>query len=155
MSLLPTWRREDRNHLTGLQSEINRLFEDFFAGPRSLMRGLWGDREGFMPPVDVRETDSMVIVEAELPGLDPKDVEIKVEGDVLVLQGERRNEKEEKTKGYHRVERSFGMFQRQIELPYGTDPNKIEATYKNGVLTIEIAKKEEAKPKTIQVKVKS
>jgi len=155
MSLLPMWRRDRKNEVTSLQHEMNRLFDDFFGRPLGLVRGLWGDGEdGFLPPVDIKETDDKVIVEAELPGMEPKDLEIKIEGGTLVLGGERKNQKEEKTKGFHRVERSFGRFERQLELPSGADPEKVEATYKDGVLKIEIAKKEEAKRKTIRVNVK-
>jgi len=154
MTLLPR-RREDRDSslapLATLQSEMNRLFSSFFDCP---FGGLWGDGRGFTPPVDVRETEDKVIVEAELPGMDPKDVQIRVEGDSLIISGERRQEKEEKTGSFHRVERSYGSFLREVPLPYGADPNRCDATYKNGVLMIELAKKEEAKPKTIQVKVK-
>jgi len=153
MSLLPMWRREERNPVASLETEMNRLFDDFFGG-RSPMRSLGDGRESFLPAIDVRETEDKVIVEAELPGMDPKDVDIKIDGDTLVISGERRQEKEQKTKGYHRVERSYGRFQRELELPYGADPEKVDATYKNGVLTVEIAKKEEAKRKTIPVKVK-
>jgi len=155
MSLLPSRKRQEWHPLASLQGEMNRLFEDFFGG-RPLMRGFWGDhQESFMPAVDVRETDDKVILEAELPGMDPKEVDIKLEGDLLTISGERKVEKEEKTKSYHRVERSYGNFQREIELPHGVDQDRIDATFKNGVLTIEIAKKEEAKPKTIQVKARS
>jgi len=155
MSLLPMWRRDRKNEVTSLQHEMNRLFDDFFGRPLGLVRGLWGDGEdGFLPPVDIKETDDKVIVEAELPGMEPKDLEIKIEGDTLVLGGERKNQREEKTKGFHRVERSFGRFERQLELPSGADPEKVVATYKDGVLKIEIAKKEEAKRKTIRVNVK-
>jgi HSP20 family protein len=151
MHLIPRHRPEGT-----LPEEMSRLFEDFFSTGRSLMKDFWGnghDRAS-MFPVDVRETEDKVIVDAELPGVDPKDVQIKVEGTVLVITAERKHEKEEKAKDFHRVERSYGRFQRQIELPWGTDPEKVEATYKNGVLTVEIAKREEAKPKTIQVKIK-
>jgi len=155
MSLLPMWRRDRKNELTSLEHEMNRLFADFFGRPLGLVRGLWGDGEDrFLPPVDIKETDDKVIVEAELPGMDPKDLEIKIEGDTLMLRGERKSEKEDKTKGFHRVERSFGRFERQLELPAGADPEKVEANYRNGVLKIEIAKKEEAKRKTIHVNVK-
>ena len=155
MSLLPMWRRDRKNELTSLQHEMNRLFDDFFGRPLGLVRGLWGDGEDrFLPPVDIKETDDKVIVEAELPGMDPKDLDIKIEGDTLMLVGERKNQKEEKTKSFHRVERSFGRFERMLELPPGADPEKVEANYKDGVLKIEIAKKEEAKRKTIRVNVK-
>jgi HSP20 family protein len=151
MSLLPR-RREDKSPLAGLQHEMNRLFEDFFSG--GPLRGLFSDRDTFMPPVDVRETSDMIIVDAELPGLEPKDVTIRVEGDRLFISGERRIENEDKSDNYYRVERSYGRFERQLELPPSVDPEKVDATYKDGVLTIEIAKKEEAKAKTIEVKVK-
>jgi HSP20 family protein len=155
MSLLPLWRRDRKNELTSLEHEMNRVFDDFFGRPLGLVRGLWGDGEdAFLPPVDVKETEDKVIVEAELPGMDPKDVDIKIEGDTLLIGGERKTSKEENTKGFHRVERSFGRFQRQLDLPAGSDPEKVEATYKDGVLKIEIAKKEEAKRKTIRVNVK-
>jgi len=154
MSLLPMWKKQDRNPIASLQTEMNRLFQDFFGG-RSLVRNFWGEgEETFLPPVDVRETEDKVIVEAELPGMEPKDVDIQIEGETLMISGERKHEKEEKARGYHRLERSFGWFQRSVELPPSVDPEKVEATCKDGVLTVELAKKEEAKRKTIQVKVK-
>ena len=132
---------------------MNQLFEDFF-GTRSPLRP-WGDGEaGFMPPVDVHETNDRVIVEAELPGVEPKNVDIRVEGDALIIRGERKQEKEQKEGGFYRMERSYGRFERQVELPSYTDPQKCEATYKNGVLKVELPKKEEAKPRSIEVKVK-
>jgi HSP20 family protein len=134
---------------------MNRLFEGFLGGG-SLLRGLSGDgQDVFSPAVDVHETDDKIVVAAELPGVDPKALEIKVEGDSLWISGERKQENEEKTKSYHRVERWYGRFERQLTLPAGADPEKVDAAYKNGVLTIEVAKKEEAKAKTIQVKVKT
>ena len=151
MSFLPR-RREEKTPMVGLQQEMNRLFEDFFSG--GPLRSLFTDRDTFMPAVDVRETNDKITVDAELPGLDPKDVTIRVEGDWLLISGERRLENEEKNKNYHRMERSYGRFERQLALPQGVDPEKVDATYRNGLLTIEIAKKEEAKAKTIEVKVK-
>jgi len=154
MSLLPMWKKESRDPVTSLQREMNRLVDDFFGG-RSVMRSFFGDGEpGFMPAVDMHETNDKVIVEAELPGIDPKDVDIRVEGSSLVIRGERKHEKEHKEGNYHRVERSYGQFERHLELPAYADPQKTDATYKNGVLKIELAKKEEAKPKSIEVKVK-
>ena len=153
MSLLPRRRGpEERGPLAGLQHEMNRLFEDFFSG--GPLRTLFHDGDTFLPLVDIRETNDKIIVDAELPGLNPQDVTIRVEGDRLVFSGERRHEKKEQSESYSRVERSYGRFERQLQLPRGVDPEKVDATYKDGVLTIEIAKKEEAKPKTIEVKVK-
>ena len=153
MNLIPRRRTES---LPTFQEEMGRLFDDFFSSGRSLLRDFWGNGghdRAFMFPLDVRETDDRVFVDAELPGVDPKDVQVKVEGNTLQISGERKHEKEEKTKEVHRVERSYGRFLRQIELPWGADPEKVEATYKNGILTVNIGKREEAKPKTIQVKV--
>jgi HSP20 family protein len=155
MSLLPRRRGpEERGPLAGLQHEMNRLFEDFFSGGGPL-RSLFTDGDTFLPAVDIRETNDKIVIDAELPGLNPQDVTIRVEGERLVLSGERRQEKKEQNESYARVERSYGRFERQLQLPPGVDPEKVDATFKNGVLTIEIAKKEEAKPKTIEVKVKS
>jgi len=148
------WRKDDRDVVGGLQKEMNRLFEDFF-GSRSPL-ALWSGRDGgpFMPACDIRETEDKVLVDAELPGVDPKDVDIRVEGNSLIIRGERKHEEEKKGKGWHRVERSFGLFERQLELPEYADATKCEATYKNGVLTIELPKKPEAKPRSIKVNVK-
>lgn len=155
MSLVP-WRRPTSPAMTSLQTEMNRLFEDFFSGERSLSRDFWGSgSEHLLPAVDIHETEDKLVVEAELPGLDPKEVQIRLEGNVLWITGERKRAHEEKTKSYHRVERSYGRFERQLSLPAGCDPDRIDATYRNGVLTIEVAKKEEAKPRSIQVKVRS
>jgi len=154
MNLLP-WRREENHPLTSLQNEMNRLFEGFFSSERPLLRSFWGNgHDSFLPPVDVRETADKIFVEAELPGVEAKDLQIKLEGDVLWISGERRNESEKKTQSYQHLERSCGRFERQLTLPAGADPEKVDAVYKNGVLTIEIAKKEDFKPKAIQVKVR-
>ena len=131
---------------------MNRLFEDFFRGP-----GLWGgfadmSRAGFEPAVDVRETADEVIVEAELPGIEPEDVDVSLEGRTLRLTGERRHEHEERTKSVHRVERFYGSFERHIPLPEGIDPEKVEASYKNGVLSVHVGKREDVRPRSIPVK---
>jgi HSP20 family protein len=150
MSLLPIWRRrEEHSPLAGLQSEMNRLFSSFFERPAP-----WGGDAGFLPAVDVQEMDDKLVVEAELPGLAPNDVQVRLEGDSLVISGERKREKEEDEKGYHRVERYYGSFAREVPLPAGVDPERCEATYKDGVLRIEVAKREDAKPRTIPVKAK-
>jgi len=155
MSLLPVGRREEHHALWPLQTELNRLFEDFF-GNGFPWRGRRGEAgEDFLPAVDVRETEDKVIIEAELPGVDAHAVDVRLEDGCLLIGGERKHESDEKTRGYRRVERSYGRFQRQLDLPPGTDPNRVEATYKDGILTVEIGKKEEAKPKTISVKVKT
>ncbi len=154
MAFLPSRRQEEGSAMSTLQREMNRLFDDFFAGFPAMRPFGWSEREMFIPPVDVRETDDKVLIDAELPGMDPKDVQVRIEGNSLILSGERKQEKEEKAKGYQRMERSFGRFEREIPLPMSVDSAKCAANYKNGVLQIELPKKPEAKPKTIQVQVK-
>lgn len=135
-----------------LRGEVDRLFEDFFRMPSLFGSNLEEDRP-FMPAVDVCETDTDVVVEAELPGVDPAQVEVNLDGGSLVLRGERKHEEEKKTKNAHRVERFFGQFERRIGLPEGVNPEDVEATYKEGVLTVRIGKREEVKPRSIPVKV--
>ncbi len=157
MNLIP-WRKSDRSELqplSTLERETESFFGDFFSD--SWLRGFFRSEgaSGFTPAVDLRETDDKVLVEAELPGVDPKDVQVHVEGNLLRIRGERKQEKEEKTKGYYRVERSFGQFERVLNLPEGVDPEKVEAGFKNGLLTIELEKVPIAKPRSIEVKVRS
>jgi len=101
--------------------------------------------------VDIYETDQNVVLKAELAGVDPKDVEIRVEDGNLYLKGERKFEKEVKEEDYHRVERSYGSFMRSFPLPSSVDADKASAEYKSGVLTLTLPKKEESKPKTIKI----
>ncbi len=140
--------RSPINELSNLRRELDRLWEDFF-GARDVVapqEGIWG------PAVDISETKDSLIVKAELPGMDPKDIDISLSGDTLIIKGEKKQEKEEKGENFHRIERRYGSFARSIRLPIEVDSNKIEATYKQGVLKIVLPKKEEAKPKQIEVK---
>ena len=126
---------------TSLQREMDRLFEDFFR------------RGGLMrPSVDVVETDDTVVVKAELPGMEPKDVDISVSGDKLTIKGERKAEKEEKGKTFYRMERCYGSFCRTVELPASVEADKAKADYKNGVLEITLPKTEQVKAKKIPIK---
>jgi HSP20 family protein len=106
----------------------------------------------WVPFVDVEETEKEILVKVDLPGVDPKDVDIAVVGGVLVVKGEKKEEKEEKEKNYHRLERFTGHFYREVLLPAGTDPDKILASSNKGVITITIPKKPEVLPKKIDVK---
>jgi len=137
--------------LSTIRDEVNRLFDDFFSGlperRRELLEGEW------LPSVDIAETDDSVVVKAELPGVEQNDVSITIVNDVLTLKGEKKEEKEINKENYHRVERSYGSFQRSLSLPTGVQSDKTKATYKDGVLTITIPKAEEAKPKTIKINV--
>ncbi len=127
-----------------LQREMDRLFEDFFR--RSGLPARWG------PAVDVVETSDNVIVRAELPGMDPKDVDISISGDTLTIKGEKREEKEDKGKSFYRVERSYGSFCRTISLPAGVEADKAKADYNNGVLEVTLPKSEKVKAKRIPIK---
>ncbi|MFQ5963360.1 MAG: Hsp20/alpha crystallin family protein [Candidatus Scalinduaceae bacterium] len=132
---------------TSLQKEMNRLFEDFFGREDAL-------HARHYPLLDVSETNDNIIVKAELPGVDPKAVDISIAGDNLTIRGEKKEEKEEKGKHFHRIERSSGSFSRTINLPASVDSNKVQAEYKDGILKINLPKKEETKAKKIEVKVK-
>ena len=103
------------------------------------------------PSVDIFENDNEVIVKAELPGMNAKDIEVKLENNVLMLKGERRFEKETKEENYHRVEREYGIFSRSFALPTAINEDKVTAEYKDGVLKIVMPKKEETKPKPITI----
>ena len=110
-------------------------------------------RREWTPSLDVSETKNNIVVKAEAPGVDPKDIDISLMGDVLTIKGEKRQEKEEKDQNYHRVERSYGVFTRSVRLPQEVQSDKIEASYKNGILKITLPKSEEAKKKEIKIKV--
>jgi HSP20 family protein len=103
------------------------------------------------PSVDIFETENDVVVKAELPGMDPKSIDVRLENNVLLLKGERHFEKETKEENYHRVEREYGTFSRAFSLPMAVKEEKITAEYKDGILKIVLPKKEEVKPKTIKI----
>lgn len=105
----------------------------------------------WMPSVNIRETEQAFFVEAELPGLTKKDIDITLENNILKLSGERRFEKDTTEESYHRVERSYGTFMRTFSLPSQVNAESVKATFKDGVLTIEVPKAEEAKPRKIAI----
>lgn len=133
-----------------MQREINRMFDNFFRG------GIQDDGAiSFLTPaVDIAEGDNEYTVRAELPGVSKDDVRITMQDNILTIRGEKKEEKETKESNYHRTERSYGSFQRSFTLPTHVKSDKIEASHKDGVLTITLPKAEEAKPKQIEVKVK-
>ena len=133
--------------LSSIQNELNRLFgRTFGEGSEEVRMAAW------VPAVDVAETQDRFLITAELPGLRPEDVDISVENSVLRIQGERRFYHERKEDDFHRIERRFGSFTRSITLPSTADAENIQASFDAGVLTIEVPKREEAKPRKIQVK---
>ena len=138
------------NEVSALQDRINRLFEDSFPAQRaSANEPLPGE---WQPVVDVFDTEDAILVQAELPGLKKEDISIEVKENVLTLKGERNEDKEVKAENYYRRERCFGRFQRSFNLPAAVDPEKIVASYKDGVLKVKITKPEEKKPKQIEIK---
>lgn len=122
-----------------------RLEEEFGKGEKVLQPGNW------MPPADIRETDSEVVISAELPGIDEKDIQIEIEDHHLVISGQREFERETKKEDYQRVERSYGAFCRSFALPASVDVDKIKAVDEKGVLKITIPKAPELKPKRIEI----
>ena len=134
--------------MTTLKTEMDRLFERFLEPVWAEMPAL-GEWE---PKIDVTETKDAVMVKADLPGVEQKDISVSLEGGVLTIKGERHQEKEEKDKRHHRVERSYGAFYRAMRMPSGVDAGKTAADFKDGVLTITLPKAPEAKGTTIPVK---
>ena len=143
-------RWEPFRDLVTAQRDFDRLFRGAFSsqlGETELSTRSWA------PPVDIYETEDAIVLRAELPGVDPKEVEVRVEDNTLYLKGERKFEKEVKEQNYHRVERSYGSFARSFSLPNSIDADKVKAEFKEGLLTLTMPKREEAKPKTIKIDV--
>ncbi len=144
-----------------LRREVDRLFDDFSSG---FWRGSRFDMAPFqraeaafrsMPAVDVAETDKGYEITAELPGLDEKHIEVKLANGVLSIKGEKQEDKEEKEKDYYRSERSFGSFERSFQVPDDVQEEKIEASFKNGVLSVTLPKSVEAQKQAKKIEVKS
>lgn len=144
---LTPWR--PFKELTTLRDEMDKMWNRFF--------GEWPGMEPFKgewaPSLDISETKDNIVVKAEVPGMDSKDIDISLANDVLTVKGEKKQEKEEKDENYHRVERSYGAFSRSIRLAREVQGDRIKATYKNGVLKITLPKSEEAKKKEVKIKV--
>jgi HSP20 family protein len=147
-SLIP-WGSNERV-LDQMRSEMDDLFSRFFGVPAELP--ISGETPLWAPRVDISETDKAFVVKADLPGVEPKDVEVSVRDGILTLKGEKREQREEKQKNYHRTERFVGRFFRSIPLPAGADEENVAATTAKGVLTVSIPKMPEAQPKRIAVK---
>lgn len=144
---LPAWSPFDR--LTSLRDEVNRLFDSNFTGFRR-DDGLFN---GWAPALDVYQDKDHVFVKAELPGLKKEEIQISLHDGVLSISGERKREEETKKGENFRSERFFGRFHRSVALPTAVDANKVNASYKDGILTVTLPKAEEAKPKQIEVSV--
>lgn len=146
LSLMP-WRQQ--RDLDRFKGEIDRMFNEFFDW-RPFHSFVDGSE--WVPAVDISETGKEVIVNAEMPGMDPKDIDISLNGRLLTIKGERKQEHEEKDENYHRVERRYGAFTRTFELPADVDADKVKAHYKDGVLKLNLRKTKEASVKKIEVK---
>lgn len=150
--MLTRW--EPFRDLATLQDRIDRLFEDTLGR----VHGASGDEafEGarWAPAVDILEKPNELVLRADLPGIDPKEVEISVENNTLTLRGERKFESDVKEDDFRRIERVYGSFVRSFSLPRAVDAEKVEAEYRNGVLEVKLPKRLEAKPKQIKVAVK-
>jgi HSP20 family protein len=149
MTVLTRW--DPFRELYALQNRMSRLFEEQYGGGReeSLATG------AFVPPVDVYEDEHSVQLKLEVPGIEEKDLNVKVENNTLTVGGERKFEKEQKEENFHRIERRYGSFTRSFTLPNTVNTDDINASYDNGVLTIKLGKRAEAKPKQIKVSVGS
>lgn len=148
-SLIP-WRRS-KHTLTRNGGDKVDFFDRFFDLPARFDRGIFSDEDWF-PSVDVSEGKKDIIVKAEIPGVDRKDIDISLDGRRLTIKGEKKHEKEESDEHYHRVESSFGYYQRTIELPTEVDSSSVDATYKNGILKLKLKKTREDDVKTIKIK---
>src|SRR5436305_7921728 len=150
MTVLTRW--EPFREFATLQDRMNRLFRESYndAGQDESLT-----TSRFAPAVDVYEDEHQVTLKIEVPGIDEKDIDVRVENNTLTVQGERKIEKEEKEENYRRVERQYGSFTRSFTLPSSVDPVQVTAHYDQGVLKINLAKKAEAKPKQIKVNVGS
>jgi|SRR5215216_1534422 len=147
MSNLTRW--EPMREMMTLREAMDRLFDDAFTRPVNLRDGGWTS-----PAVDMYQTNDEVVVKAALPGYKADEVQINVTGDVLTIRGETKHEEEQKDKAWHIREHRWGSFERSIGLPTAVVPNRADANFENGILTITFPKAEEVKPKTISVKAK-
>lgn len=154
---LPIRRGRRGISLFDLRNQMNRLFDEFFERPFALSPffdefDLVGD---FSPRIDIAESDKEITISADLPGVEPEDIDIYLEGNTLTISGEKQAEKEEKGKRFYRLERSYGSFYRTIPLPDEVEEDKIDATFKRGVLKIRLPKTAEAQKRTKRITVKA
>lgn len=136
--------------LFSVHNDINRFFDQWYRPARYRAESETLD---WMPVVDIMEADGHIEIRAEMPGLSEQDVQVSVTDDVLTLKGEKTQESENKDQKYHRVERSYGRFQRSFTLPANLDPEEIKAKFTHGVLTVSIPKVKEVEPKEVQISV--
>jgi HSP20 family protein len=155
-SLLPwRWKTEDDKGFVQLHQAMNELFNNFSSFSPASELPLMSYARNWNPRLDVAETEKEILVTAELPGMDEKDINISLSGDQLIIGGEKRDEKEEKNKTFHRIERSYGSFQRVLPLYWEVDRNNVKAIFSKGVLTITLYKTQKAQEMVRRIPVKT
>jgi HSP20 family protein len=138
------------------RNEMDRLFDDFLGWPTlSSTRPALPSGQLITPALDVKETDKELVVKADLPGIDEKDVQLTIHNGILTLRGEKKSERKDERENYHLVERSYGSFQRSIRLPESVDEDKAEARFDKGVLTVTLPKRPEAVKQQKKIQIKS
>jgi HSP20 family protein len=153
MTLLTRWEPfREFSTMQDRMNRMNRLFRESYS-PEVPEEAL--TTTSYAPPVDIYEDEHNITLKLEVPGIDEKDIDVRIEGNTLTVHGERKIEKEEKEENFRRVERQYGEFTRSFTLPSSVDPGQVSANYDKGVLKINLAKKAEAKPKQIKVNVGS
>jgi len=159
MNLIP-WKNKQRqpgsetSSLATFRDDMDRLFETFIREPFGAIDWSFGSGRGWMPPVDVAETEHEVTVRAEVPGIAPEDLDVSVSGQQLILSGEKKETAQKEGEDFCHTETRYGSFRRSIPLPQAVDPQKVQAEYANGVLTIHLEKTPTTAPKRITVQVK-
>jgi HSP20 family protein len=155
-SSMPSTRRDDMlDPFVSFRREVDRMFDDFFNNFGRGLRGTGPDWRAVTPTIDLAEDEKELVVTAELPGLNEKDFEVTLSGDVLTIRGEKRAEQEEKKGGATYTERRFGSFARSIRLPFEVRDDKVDARYDKGVLTIRVPKPPEVQRATRRIEVKA
>ena len=142
---MPIIRWDPFREVSALQNRVNSLFRDFTEGESSMTTA------NFTPAVDIYEDAQKVVLKLEVPGIEEKDLDVRVENHTLTVKGERKFEKEEKEENFHRIERRYGSFYRAFTLPSTVDTENIGASYNAGVLKLELKKKAEAQPRQIKI----
>jgi HSP20 family protein len=155
LDLIP-WRRRKEETAAGWPTELRREFDGLVNRVFGEERWLSPSRvfsKGFSPTVDISDTENEILVKVDVPGIDPNDLSVDIAGDTLTLKGERKQEKEEQTQCAYRVERSYGSFSRSFRLPVEIQADKVEARYKNGVLSLKLPKIKSDKKTPIRIRV--
>jgi HSP20 family protein len=150
MSGIWPWKRKKDNFATEYRRELDSLYDRFFE-PHFLPSSYFFSKGKWDPTSDISEGRKDITVKAEIPGIEGKDFDISIDGRLLTIRGEKKQEQKEEKETYYRVERSYGYFNRTIELPAEVNPDKVDATYKRGILKIKLRKSKENESKRIKI----